>query len=148
MTRAIVVGALLALAGCAHDHGHEAPLPAAPAAPPANVVQEEMRLLLGAVQDAVTGVAMGDVRGVPAAIHRVHGAKEATGNALASGQYRPPRGEVARFREVDEAFHARLVVLVRAAKKNDVPATAEALGEVLRGCPACHDEFRGEPQPR
>jgi cytochrome c556 len=127
---------LLLLAACTH-----AP-EVAPAPPPANVVQEEMRLLLGAVQEAVAGVAVGDVRGLPAAIHKVHGAKEATGAALASGAWRPAKGEVARFREVDEAFHDQLVVLVRAAKKNDVPATAEALGAVLRGCPACHDEFR------
>lgn len=139
----LLVPLALALAGCAH---HESAPPTPP--PPVNVVQEEMRLLLGAVQEAVAGVAMGDVRGVPAAIHRVHGAKEATAAALTAGQYQPPKGEVGRFREVDEAFHDQLVVLVRAAKKNDVPATAEALGAVLRGCPACHGEFRPEPQPQ
>ena len=109
-----------------------------------NPVQHEMLLLTAALESAVRGIGTGDVRPVEHALHQVHGAKEATSEAIADGSYRPPKNpdDIERFRELDEAFHAKLGKLVAASRANDLNATADALGEVLDGCPGCHTEFR------
>lgn len=103
-----------------------------------------MRLLTAALETAVRGIGAGDVRPVEHALHQVHAAKEATGAALRSGAYRLPRNpdRVQRFSELDEAFHGGLERLVEASQRNDVAATADALGVVMRGCQGCHGEFR------
>lgn len=153
MSRALVAVAVLLLFGCTHhhasveppaEHGHHEGAP--PAAPDGlNPVQHEMRLLLGAVQQAVEGVALGDVRRVPEAFHRVHAAKQATAAALASGAWRPGQGDLPRFEAMDEAFHAKLEPLVEASSRNDLAATADALAEVVRQCDGCHRAFRATP---
>ena len=151
-----LVVALASLAACQKGGGHAehahppppatatAPVAAAPAAPAANPVQHEMRLLTATLQGGIQGLGMGDVTGIARSLHEVHGAKEATAAALKSGSYKPPKNgdQLARFVELDEAFHELLYPLVRASKANDLPATAEALGAVLRGCQGCHQEFR------
>lgn len=143
MSRSIIVLAVVSLFGCTHHHSH-----ASHTAPPppadVNPVQHEMRLLLAAVQQTVEGVALGDVRAVPEAFHRVHAAKETTAAAVTSGAWRPVQGDLAHFEALDEAFHAKLEPLVEAAARNDVPATADALGEVVRQCDGCHRDFRGQ----
>lgn len=124
-----------------HQHHGAAASEVAPAG--LNPVQHEMRLLLSAVQQAMDGVARGDVKDVPASFHRVHLAKEATAAAVTAGAWKPPEGTtVARFTALDEAFHGKLEVLVGAASRGDVAATGGALGDVVRDCHACHAEFR------
>lgn len=115
-----------------------------PAALPEGVspVQVEMRLLLAAVQKTVEGVAMADLRAVPQAFHDVHAAMEGTNAAVASGAWKPVQGDVARFEALDAEFHKKLVPLVGAARRNDVPAAADALAEVVRACDVCHREYR------
>lgn len=124
------------------DQAREAANTAAPAG--SNPVQIEMRLLHAALRDGVTAVANGKVDTIPASIHQVHAAKQATAAALRAGSYKPPKnGErLARFGELDEAFHADLEKLVSAAKNDDVPATGRALGQVLSSCQGCHREYR------
>ncbi len=83
---AIITGTLLLAIAC--DHGHQATnAPTKPssasAAPPANPVQAEMRLLNEAMRDAVTAIANNDLASIPKAIHGVHLAREVTANALA-----------------------------------------------------------------
>lgn len=133
---------LMVAAGCT-EHSQHAP-PAAPSGPPANPVQAEMRMLSATLQSAVRGIGAGDVRSVEHDLHRLHAAKEATEAAIRNGSYRLPRNpdRVDRFRELDEAFHGGLGALVQSSRRNDVGATAEALGVVLRGCQGCHSEFR------
>lgn len=152
MNRLIIAFVTAASLGCAHHHeteGHAHEHPAPPAATSAtpdaelNPVQREMRLLLTAVQDAMAGVAAGDVRAVPGSFHRVHLAKETTAAALKSGAWKPAKGgDAAAFEAVDVAFHGKLEVLVGAAARNDVAATGNALGDVVRDCHACHSQFR------
>lgn len=48
------------------------------------------------------------------------------------------KGFVAR----DEAFHAELVKLLRAAQANDLPAATKQLGPILEGCTGCHQQYR------
>ena len=138
---AAVLASLALVAGC-RDHAHHEPPP--PTASSANPVQEEMSLLTSALESAVRGIGQGDVRGVEHQLHRVHAAKAATEAAIRDGRYKPPRNadNLPRFRELDEAFHGELERLVDASRKNDVPATAAALGSVMQRCQGCHTEFR------
>lgn len=156
-TRQRVASILLALAvvaaGCkgAHDtpSTNATPSPhaehaAADAAPTGNAVQSEMRLLTEAMRDSVTAIGYGRLGEIPAALERVHHAKEATERALASGTYKLRKnGDDSKgFEELDEAFHGELEKLVEAAKTNDAVATSTQLGVVLSKCDGCHSRFR------
>jgi cytochrome c556 len=141
--RACLFTLLAALAGC--QDATLSPAPTSPASPaPGNVVQTEMRLLSATLEGAVRGIGAGDVRSVALDLHRVHAAKQATEAAIVSGTYRLPKhpDAVARFHELDEAFHRGLRQLVDASARNDVAATAAAIGVVLGECQGCHAEFR------
>jgi cytochrome c556 len=111
---------------------------------PPNVVQTEMRLLTQILEATVRGIGANDVRGIDEQLHQLHAAKEATGAAVKSGAYKLPKNadQVAQFEAMDEAFHAHLGSLVKASSKNDVPGAAEALSQIVRGCPSCHAVFR------
>lgn len=134
------------------EHHHETPVATAPAPVPApvpapaneNVVQREMRLMTAILEQTVRGIGMGDVRGIDERLHELHAAKEATSAAVASGAYKLPKSpdNVAAFSAMDEAFHEHLGALVVASRANDVPAAAEALGAIMRGCHGCHTTFR------
>jgi cytochrome c556 len=134
--------------GSATGHEHAAPAePAAPspdALPPGNVVQTEMRMLTSILEQTVRGIGVGDVRPIEHELHRLHEAKAATEAALESGAYKLPKNPegLEQFKAMDEAFHEQLGALVTASRANDVPAAAEALGAIVRGCPACHAAFR------
>jgi hypothetical protein len=114
------------------------------AGPPPNVVQTEMRLLTQILEATVRGIGANDVSAIDEQLHQLHAAKEATGAAVKSGAYKLPKNadQVAQFEAMDEAFHEHLGALVSASMKNDVPAAAEALGQIVRGCPGCHVVFR------
>jgi hypothetical protein len=131
-------------APAAHDHAAGQGTPELPETPAANPVQAEMRLLTAALEGTVRGIGLGDVRGVQHDLHRVHAARAQTEAALHDGRYRPPShaDQLERFVELDEAFHAELETLAAASARNDVPATAEALGRVTSRCQGCHAEFR------
>jgi cytochrome c556 len=103
-----------------------------------------MRLLHEAMRDAVTAIANGDARPIGASLHKVHAAREATEHALHSKAYKPPKNgdKLGRFEELDRAFHGDLESLLEASQKNDLPATAAALGKALGSCNGCHSEFR------
>ncbi len=89
MFAALVVAA--AVFGACHEtqHDHGAAASAVPAG--LNPVQNEMRLLLDAMRDTVTGIANGKVTTVPESLRKVHAAKEATAAALKAGSYKPPK---------------------------------------------------------
>lgn len=111
-----------------------------------NVVQREMRMLTDIVADTVRGIGAGDVSGIDEQLHRLHAAKEATTAAVRSGAYKmPATASVEAFIAMDDAFHEHLGALVRASRANDVPAAAEALGSIVRGCHGCHAIFRATP---
>lgn len=142
---------VLTLAAChtheqsdhAHDqHAHEQA--AAPRPPGVGPVAHEMRLLNDALRDTVTAIGLGDVRSIPARLHAVHAAKEETEKAIESGAWKPKKNAdgLAKFKELDGAFHEELESLVSAASKNDVPATAAALGSALAKCNGCHAAYR------
>ena len=133
----------------------ECPPAAAPApaptttdvAPPGNAVQTEMRLLTKMLESTVRGIGNGDVRDIAEQIHQLHGAKEATTAAVTGGAYKLPKNSenVAGFTAMDDAFHEHLGALFKASRANDVPAAAEALGQIVRGCDGCHTAFRMGP---
>lgn len=50
--------------------------------------------------------------------------------------------EMATFEALDERVHSASVRLNEAAQTGDFAAVAERLGEVQRGCVACHTQFR------
>lgn len=109
-----------------------------------NPVQNEMQVLHEATRDWVTAVANNTLSIIPASIFKVHGARQMTEQAVEAGKYRPPKNgaALAEFVKQDEAFHAELVKLLRAAKANDLPGTTKQLGVVLNGCTNCHLRFR------
>lgn len=135
-----------------HDHGSSAPpagahaTEASPDHLPAgvNAVQNEMRLLDAAMRDTVTRIAYGELRSIPASVHRVHQARALTEAAIEHGEYRPRKNaeRMAQFRELDEAFHGDLEGLVEAASANDPDRTAARFGSVMARCNGCHATFR------
>jgi DNA-binding GntR family transcriptional regulator len=112
-----------------------------------NPVQLEMRLLRDAMRSAVDSISDGDVRGLPERLHAVHVAAGDTRAALEKGDYVLPSGadQVEAFIALDEAFHRDLVEMVKAAKKNDVAATAEHFGVLMNHCDGCHVRYRVQP---
>ena len=131
---------LVALTLLSCEHHHEAP----PAPAGVNPVQHEMQLLHEAMRDTVTAIANGDVKTVPASLHRVHAAKDVTEHAIKSGAWRPPKnaGALERFTQLDGSFHKELEFLVESAAKGDIPTTAIAMGKAMASCNGCHAEFR------
>lgn len=131
------------IAACDHHHSHS-DHSAPPAAAGVNPVQHEMRLLHEAMRDTVTAIADGDVTKVPHALHKVHGAKDATAAAIKAGSYKPPKNgdALAKFQSLDQSFHHELEAMVEAATKGDVANTAVALGRAMSSCNGCHTEFR------
>jgi cytochrome c556 len=120
------------------------------AGPPPNVVQTEMRILTDIMETTIRGIGNNDVRGIAEQLHKLHAAKEATGAAVKGGTYKLPKNpdQLATFEQMDEAFHKQLGALVTASSKNDVPAAANALSEIVKGCPGCHATFRPDaPKP-
>ncbi len=111
---------------------------------PQNPVQAEMQLLELALMKAVRAFAEGDLRPIAQSLHEVHQAKERTEAAIHDGSYRPPKNpdQIETFVAMDEAFHDRLVDLVRASRANDPAQAGVALGQVLQGCEGCHAVFR------
>ncbi len=119
------------------------PSVAAPAAA-LNPVQNEMRLLHEATRDWVTAIANNTLDTIPEDIHKVHGARMVTEDALKKGSYKPPKNadDLDGFIKQDEAFHDELVKLLKASKAKDLPATTKQLGVVLEGCTSCHTKYR------
>ena len=131
--------------GESHGATHEAkPAPAAAPTPAGNAVQNEMRLLNEAMRDTVTAIGTGDLKTIPHRLHEVHGARELTEKAIASGAYKLPRNgdQLATFKALDESFHAELEKLFKAASANDAAATSAAFGSVMGQCDSCHTQFR------
>jgi len=148
MNRHLLLALLTVLATACREPEAHAPVAGGPsAASPgagANALQNEMRLLTTALEATVRGIGAGDVRAAEHELHGVHAAKDATEAAIHGGSYRLAKNpeRLDRFHELDEAFHRDLEALANASHRNDVAATAEALGVVMRGCHGCHAEFR------
>ena len=117
--------------------------------PPGNPVQIEMRMLTSILEATVRAIGARDVRPIEHALHRLHAAKETTTAALRDGSYKLPKNhdQVRAFVAMDEAFHEHLKTLVSASHANDIPATANALGSIVRDCEGCHVTFRPAPSP-
>lgn len=116
-------------------------------APPANAVQNEMRILDAVMREVLTMIANNQLGGIPDRIYSVHGARDATEKAIADRRYLPPRNDegIEAFVATDRAFHDDLVRLVKAARANDLAATTGAYAAVVVGCTSCHQRFRFPP---
>jgi len=117
---------------------------------PGNPVQREMRLLRDAMRASVDAIAAGDVRHLPKQLHAVHMAADDTTSALESGEYKPPFAgdRLEAFLALDEEFHRHLIKMAKAAKRNDVAATAEHFGALMNRCHGCHSQFGVQPIAR
>jgi hypothetical protein len=138
-----------AVDACKNDKPERAGPPAVTASPervPPGVtaVQNEMRLLLEAMRNTVTAIAMGTLETIPGSLQSVHQARELTENAVKSGEYKLPKNgdKLAEFKELDEAFHGELAKLVAASQSKNAQATATQLGVVLSKCDGCHMQYR------
>ncbi len=133
----------------AHEHEHEAksdkPVMTLEDLPEGvNIVQYEMQHLTKAMQDILFHIANADLAKIPVEISKVHPIYELTHQALEQGLYQPPANSdnVPGFASRDDAFHEDLVVMVRAARANDLQATTAAYAKLVQGCTDCHTEFR------
>jgi cytochrome c556 len=107
-------------------------------------VQNEMRLLLEALRNTVTAIAMSTLETIPGSLQSVDHARELTEKAVESGEYKLPKNgdKLAEFKELDEAFHGELAKLVAASQSKNAQATATQLGVVLSKCDGCHTQYR------
>jgi hypothetical protein len=131
---------IIALAAC--HRASPTPAPACATLSGANAVQTEMRRLECALQQVVVAIGRDDLGSVPASIEVVHAARQDTERALESGAWKPPRGDLAAFVALDEAFHRELEAMIEASTARDHAATAAALGRALGQCQGCHATFR------
>ena len=144
----VTVSAFVALSAWAQSPNTKAKTKPKPAAvadkAPANAVQKEMRMLEKAMQQSVSAIAAGDVRGLPKLLHGVHMAGGDTNAALKSGKYKLPKNskDIDAFAALDAVFHKEMIVMVKAAKKNDVATTATQFGVLMNKCQACHQTYR------
>lgn len=126
-----------------HEHGlhaqESAKLPLG-----VNAVQNEMRELSVAMNQIMLAVANNDLKTIPPAIQRVHGARQLTEQALSSGKYKLPKNadKLAAFIKEDDAFHGELVALVKASKANDLNVATKQVGRLMNGCTSCHTQYR------
>ena len=141
--RLLTVIFFFVVGGC-HGHGHNGHDAKRPEN--LNPVQHEMQLLTTALEGAVKHIALGELPKIEHGLHAVHGAREQTEAALRDGTYRPPKNadHVAKFFELDKAFHATLEELAHAAAKNDYDATVAHFSLAMRGCRECHEMFKPE----
>lgn len=112
--------------------------------PPANPVQNEMRMLSDVLGGSVRAIGLGDVRPIEQQLHKLHEAKEATEAAVKGGTYKLPKNpqQLEAFEAMDNAFHEQLEVLAKASQANDVAGAADALGTLVKACQGCHAMFR------
>lgn len=119
-------------------------VPPAAEGEPQNPLQVEMRALTAFMQLALVAVANDQLDLIPPAISKLHGAIEDTQDALKEGKMKLPQHpeEVDAFLAMDDAFHEQLVILVKAARENDLPLATRQLANLSLGCTSCHQRYR------
>ncbi|MEW5851265.1 MAG: cytochrome c [Myxococcota bacterium] len=115
-----------------------------PNEPGPTALKAEMWLLTAAMQEVLVALANNNLPAIPAAIHRVHAAREMTEQSLERGLVKLPRNadKVAEFKQEDAAFHDELVKLVQASRHNDLQAATRQTGVLLNACTQCHLKYR------
>jgi len=105
---------------------------------------EEMMTLNNVFRDVVTGVALGDGASVHKALEAMHGTMEKTHAGVHEGtvKLRKNAGRLKEFVDLDQAFHAKLETLARAAHRNDQAEMLSLTKELLDRCVGCHRDFR------
>ncbi len=109
-----------------------------------NIVQLEMRLLTGAMQNILQLIGDERLDEIPGQIRQVHPAYELTHQALEEGLYRPPVNpdQIEEFIAEDDEFHDVLRGLVGAARDDDLEGVTQYYNELVEGCTSCHGQFR------
>ncbi len=131
-----------AAAAAGHDHGGDVAVEPLP--PGVNAVQNEMRVLHDAFQEATQAVINNQLSHVVPAIQKVDAARKHTVEALNKGEIKLPKNgdKLDEFVQEDEAFHGELIKFVQAANANDLQAASKQAGVVLNTCTQCHLKFR------
>ncbi|MBE9536422.1 MAG: cytochrome c [Proteobacteria bacterium] len=109
-----------------------------------NAVQVEMRLLDKAFKNAVDGLLLNMPEIIEGPFHKVHKAKMNTEKAIKKGAIKLPKNsdKLNEFVELDEAFHEKLVGLLKASRKKDMNAVKNSIHEIMDGCVQCHNKFK------
>jgi len=105
------------------------------------LLNEEMRLIDGAMGEIGSALAVGDWEAVAAV------ATEIEGSFILKQSLTPEQGEIlhstlpSRFVELDMAFHGRAAALAHAAEAGDAEIAAHHFSRLVEGCISCHREF-------
>lgn len=110
-----------------------------------NLIQKEMAALDSAFKTTIDAVVLNEPGRIPPAFDEVDRIREQVERAIKSGaKITLPRNQK-RFREfvrLDNKFHHDLELLLKAAKRKNMPAVRKQTHRLLDACVRCHTIFR------
>jgi hypothetical protein len=125
-----------------------APTPVTDLSPPVReLLRKEMVALQGAVGGLAGALAVGEWQAV-----QDTAAQAAAGFVIPQALTRPQRDELLKvlpdgYHRLDDAFHAEILGLARAARDRNSPQAAFYFGRMTETCMTCHARFAGERFP-
>jgi hypothetical protein len=110
-------------------------------------LREEMRQVLGASQDILAALVIGDHAGVAERSQKIHDSFILE-QALSEQDRKDLETAVPpMFLELDAAFHRTAADLVAAARAQDAGREAALFGQMIAACADCHDRFADDRFP-
>jgi hypothetical protein len=112
-----------------------------------DTLREEMRQVLGATQDILAALVVGDHATVAAQAQKIHDSfileQALTGQDLKDLEAAVPPA----FLELDATFHRTAADLATAAQAQDAGREAALLGRMIEACADCHGRFAADRFP-
>jgi hypothetical protein len=112
-----------------------------------DTLREDMQQVLGASQDILAALVVGDHATVAARSQKIHDSFILE-QALTEQDRKDLEAAVPpAFLELDAAFHQTAADLATAAQAQDAGREAALLGRMIEACAACHGRFAGDRFP-
>jgi cytochrome c' len=109
-----------------------------------DTLREEMRQVLGASQDILAALVLGDHATVAERAQNIHDSfileQFLTEQDLKDLEQAVPPA----FLELDQAFHVTAAELATAARAQDAARATELFGRMVQNCTACHGRFAAD----